>query len=60
MWNQVNDDEAWKIQDFNICEDHSLLDFTSAVQYVKYFMYNFSQNRAFSFQSLVYEKYMFS
>ena len=24
------------------CEDHSLLDFTSAVQYMKYFVYNFT------------------
>ena len=24
------------------CEDHSLLDFTSAVQYMKYFIYNFT------------------
>ena len=42
--------EAWKIQDFYIhncincihnCEEHSLLDFTSAVQYLKYLVYNF-------------------
>ena len=27
---------------FHNCKDHSLLDFTSAVQYLKYFMYNFT------------------
>ena len=27
---------------FNNCEDHSLLDFTSAVQYMIYFIYNFT------------------
>ena len=30
------------INSFHNCKDHSLLDFTSAVQYMKYFIYNFT------------------
>ena len=61
--------EAWKIRDFNLIfqnclncvhnwEDYSLLDFTSVVQYMKYFICNLTQNRVLSFQSLVYQKYV--
>ena len=39
---EVTDVGSWSFVVSN-CEDHSLLDFTSAVQYMKYFIYNFTK-----------------